>query len=160
MRRHLTREPSPYARPGGLIYLAGDIAWGHDAVRDDLIEIVEEGGSSKFCIFVQYDGPEGGERYVVPPTPSKRLSPTQRFHRLDSGQPGTLLDFLRWSLALCRAERLALVIGSPLAVSPAEAERDPGVPETPDGEAFQSASRRIPGKRRPGAAGSHGGATR
>jgi hypothetical protein len=108
-----------------LVYLAGDNEWGHEAMYRDLQEIWQAGSSPELEIFVQYDGPEGGGRYVVPHTSPGMLSPETAFRRVDSGKTDTLLDFLRWGLLRSRAARVAFVLGSPHAVSPDKAERDP-----------------------------------
>jgi len=130
--RHASRQPiraefNDRRLPtwGVLIYLAGDNESGHEAIHDDLLEILTAGGSPDLRIAVQHDGPHGAARYIVPATTGPDLPPVQRFGRIDSGSPGAMLDFLRWGLSACRCERMALVIGSPLAVSPGEAERDP-----------------------------------
>jgi CHAT domain-containing protein len=101
-----------------LVYLAGDTPSGHEAIRDDLDEILETGGSADLTLAVQHDGPDGATRYLVPAHPSPKLPPTQRLGRIDSGRPAALLDFLRWGITACRCERLALVLGSPFALSP------------------------------------------
>jgi hypothetical protein len=109
-----------------LVYLAGDNQWGHDALFRDLEEIWRTGSSSDLEIFVQYDGQEGAAgRYVVPLAALGPPSPEEPFERIDSGRTDTLLDFLRWGLLRSRAERVAFVLGSPYAMSPDKAERDP-----------------------------------
>ena len=124
------RTPSPRPpssrRPawGVFVYLAGDNEWGGRALRDDLGEILKVGASPEVDIFAQYDGPEGASRYIVPSESSETASPTATFERLDSGDIASLLDFLRWGFSQCDADRIALVIGSPMAVSPGESQRD------------------------------------
>jgi pimeloyl-ACP methyl ester carboxylesterase len=73
---------------------------------------------------VQYDGVDGAVRHIVSSGPS--CVPTVRqLGRVDSGSTAALLDFLQWGISVCDSERLALVLGSPLVVSPGDAERDP-----------------------------------
>src|SRR5262245_55427507 len=110
---------------GLLVYLAGDTENGHEAIREDLVEILTVGGSGDLRILVQHDSPHGAARYVVQSDSSPDQLPVQRFSRIDSGSTAAFLDFLRWGLSVCRAERLALIIGSPLSMSPAESELDP-----------------------------------
>jgi hypothetical protein len=109
---------------GLLVYLAGDTdEWG-ESLRDDLNEILTAGGSPDLRIAVQYDGVEGAVRHIVssgPATPSG----SRLLGRDDSGSTSALLDFLQWGISVCGSERLALVLGSPLVVSPGDAERDP-----------------------------------
>jgi pimeloyl-ACP methyl ester carboxylesterase len=109
---------------GLLVYLAGDTdEWG-ESLRDDLNEILTAGGSPDLRIAVQYDGVEGAVRHIVssgPATPSG----SRQLGRVDSGSTSALLDFLQWGISVCGSERLALVLGSPLVVSPGDAERDP-----------------------------------
>jgi len=109
---------------GLLVYLAGDTEeWG-EALRDDLGEILKAGGSSDLRIVVQYDGTEGALRHIV--SSGTSCAPTVRqLGRVDSGSTAALLDFLQWGISVCDSERLALVLGSPLVVSPGDAERDP-----------------------------------
>ena len=109
---------------GLLVYLAGDTEeWGQ-ALRDDLGEILKAGGSSDLRIVVQYDGTEGAVRHIV--SSGTSCAPTVRqLGRVDSGSTAALLDFLQWGISVCDSERLALVLGSPLVVSPGDAERDP-----------------------------------
>ena len=113
-------EENRRAAWGVLVYLAGDTPWGHEALRNDLEEILQTGGSSDLTLVVQHDGPDGATRYVVPPHASPHLEPTQRFNRVDSGGTAALLDFVRWGMTVCRGDRLALVLGSPYTVSPGE----------------------------------------
>src|SRR5690349_5050265 len=108
-----------------LVYLAGDNDWGHDAMYRDLEEIWRTGSSPDLEILVQYDGPKGAGRYIVPRAGAADLSPHMPFGRIDSGRTDTLLDFLRWGLLRSHAERVAFVLGSPYAVSPDRAEHDP-----------------------------------
>lgn len=117
-----SKQPAAW---GLLVYLAGDTDTGHEAVRDDLLEILSVGSSRDLQIVVQYDGPEGAARYIVPQGPAPDHTPVQHLGRLDSGSTATLLDFLQWGLSVCHAERIALVLGSPLVVSPSDAERNP-----------------------------------
>ena len=109
---------------GLLVYLAGDTEeWG-EALRDDLGEILKAGGSSDLRIVVQYDGAEGAVRHIV--SSGSSCKPTVRqLGRIDSGSTAALLDFLQWGISVCDSERIALVLGSPLVVSPGDAERDP-----------------------------------
>jgi hypothetical protein len=109
---------------GLLVYLAGDIAYGADAIREDLREILKAGGSADLRIVVQHDGPAGASRYIVPSRSSPNLAPIE-LGRVDSGSTSSLLEFLRWGMSVCDCERLALVLGSPLVVSPVDAEGDP-----------------------------------
>jgi hypothetical protein len=114
----------PRATWGLLVYLAGDIAYGADAIREDLREILKAGGSADLRIVVQHDGPAGASRYIVPSRSSPNLAPIE-LGRVDSGSTSSLLEFLRWGMSVCDCERLALVLGSPLVVSPVDAEGDP-----------------------------------
>jgi hypothetical protein len=109
---------------GILIYLAGDTEHETTALLDDLLEIVGAGGSPDLHVLVQHDGPDGAVRYVLPASETSRPV-EQPLGRIDSAGTAALLDFLQWGLSLCDAERVALVIGSPLVISPADAERDP-----------------------------------
>jgi hypothetical protein len=123
----VVQEPSS-KRPaawGVLVYLAGDVEDGHEAIRDDLAEILNEGGSAELRIVVQSDGLGGARRFIVPSRPSPDLQPVQSLGRIDSGGTAALLDFLRWGISVCDAERLALVLGSPIAISPADADLNP-----------------------------------
>jgi Clostripain family len=121
------QEPSR-KRPaawGVLVYLAGDVEDGYEAIRDDLAEILKEGGSADLRIVVQFDGPDGARRFIVPSKPAPDLQPVQSLGRIDSGGTAALLDFLRWGLSVCDSERLALVLGSPISISPAYADLHP-----------------------------------
>jgi CHAT domain-containing protein len=62
---------------------------------------------------------------MVASTPTKDLRPMQSLGRLDSSAPDTLIDFLRWGLSVCPAERIAVVLRSPMVLTPADAERYP-----------------------------------
>jgi CHAT domain-containing protein len=115
-----TVEHGRRAAWGVMVYLAGDTPWGYDALRADLDEILQTGGSSDLTLVVQHDGPDGAARYIVPPHGSAHLTPTKRFTRIDSGGTAALLDFVRWGMTVCRSDRLALVLGSPYTVSPGE----------------------------------------
>ncbi|HVQ14601.1 MAG TPA: CHAT domain-containing protein, partial [Vicinamibacterales bacterium] len=87
-------------------------------------EILKAGGSSDLRIVVQYDGAEGAVRHIV--SSGSSCKPTVRqLGRIDSGSTAALLDFLQWGISVCDSERIALVLGSPLVVSPGDAERDP-----------------------------------
>ena len=108
-----------------LIYLAGDTTRGAAAVQHDLAEILRAGSSSHVHVVVQHDGPKGAGRYVVGPRPTKNLRPMHSLGRLDSGAPEALISFLRWGLSVCPAERIALVLRSPMVLSPAVAGQDP-----------------------------------
>ncbi len=101
---------------GVLVYLAGDVAEGHEAIRADLAEILKAGASDQFHIAVQYDGPGGAERYVLPGRAAAKSEPVQRLGRVDSGSANALLDFLRWGMAICDTERVAVIFGSPVAI--------------------------------------------
>ena len=120
----MVTDPPRQPAWGLLVYLAGDTEeWGQ-ALRDDLGEILKAGGSSDLRIVVQYDGAEGAVRHIVSSGPS--CKPTVRqLGRVDSGSTAALLDFLQWGISVCDSERIALVLGSPLVVSPGDAERDP-----------------------------------
>ena len=84
----------------------------------------EGGGSSDLRIVVQDQRVEGAVRHIVSSGPS--FTPTVRqLGRVDSGSTAALLDFLQWGISVCDSERLALVFGSLLVVSPGDAERDP-----------------------------------
>jgi CHAT domain-containing protein len=98
---------------GVLVYLAGDVEEGYAGIAEDLAEIKDEGGSTHLQVVVQYDGPNGMERYHLPTPGGVVLSNERR--AVDSGSAESLLDFLRWGLSVCDAERLALVIGTPTA---------------------------------------------
>ncbi|MEQ1910795.1 MAG: CHAT domain-containing protein [Vicinamibacterales bacterium] len=111
---------------GVLVYLAGDTPWGHVELRDDLHEILASGGSRDLTLVVQHDGPEGGSRYIVPPRSSPKLEAVELLPRADSGKTTVLLDFVRWGLTICRAERIALVIGSSYSVAPNSGEEHQG----------------------------------
>lgn len=113
------RKPGPAW--GVLVYLAGDIENGHKGTRQDFDEIVAEGGSANVRIFVQYDGPDGARRHASPTELPAEASTLGRF---DSGSAVGLLDFLRWGLSECDAERIALVIGTPTAVGMGQATAD------------------------------------
>jgi pimeloyl-ACP methyl ester carboxylesterase len=109
---------------GVLVYLAGDTeGWG-ESLRDDLNEILTAGGSADLRIVAQFDGREGAVRHIVSSGPS---CPARKsgLGRIDSGSTATLLDFLQWGLSVCDAERLALVLGSPLVVTPGDTEEEP-----------------------------------
>ncbi len=110
---------------GVLIYLAGDTTRGAAAVQHDLTEILRAGSSSHVHVVVQHDGPKGASRYMVGPRPTKNLRPMQSLGRLDSGAPDALISFLRWGLSVCPAERIALVLRSPMVLSPAVAGQNP-----------------------------------
>jgi hypothetical protein len=103
-----------------MVYLAGDTPWGYEALRADLDEILQTGGSPDLTLVVQHDGPDGAARYIVPPHASAHVAPTEHFSRIDSGGTAALLDFVRWGMTVCRCDRLALVLGSPYTVSPGE----------------------------------------
>jgi CHAT domain-containing protein len=111
---------------GVLVYLAGDAPWGHVELRHDLDEILGSGGSRDLMLVVQHDGPDGASRYVVPPHPSPDLMPVESRPRVDSGKTTPLLDFVRWGMTMCPAERIALVIGSSYAVAPNSGEEPQG----------------------------------
>lgn len=128
---HPRKPPHQRSAWGVLVYLAGDTAWGANALKEDLREILRTGGSEDLTILVQHDGPEGATRYVVPACPAPELEPKARLGPVDSGGTTALLDFLRWGLAQCRSERLALLIGSPYSVAP-------GSSDVNDGEAVLS----------------------
>ena len=74
---------------------------------------------------VQHDGPKGAGRFMVGPRPTKNLRPMHSLGRLDSGAPDALLSFLRWGLSVCPAERIALVLRSPMVLSPAKTRQNP-----------------------------------
>jgi CHAT domain-containing protein/pimeloyl-ACP methyl ester carboxylesterase len=109
---------------GLLVYLAGDTDEWAESLRDDLNEILTAGGSSDLRIVVQYDGASGAVRHVVSSGPFC-MPAVRDLGRVDSGSTAALLDFLQWGISVCDAERIALVLGSPLVVSPGDAMRDP-----------------------------------
>src|SRR5262245_56625993 len=111
-KRTSPRGPA-MAEWGVLVYLAGDTPWGHEAVKDDLLEILDVGSSDQLAIVVQHDGPESATRWILPPDGSRPSAPTRELGLVDSGRTAALLDFLRWGMTVCQCERLALVIGSP-----------------------------------------------
>ena len=123
--RNWTHENHKRGSWGVLIYLAGDTDKGAEAVQHDLAEILRAGSSAHVHVVVQHDGPEGAGRYVVGSRPTKDLRPMQALGRLDSSATESLVGFLRWGLSVCPAERIALVLRSPMVISPADAGQDP-----------------------------------
>ncbi len=100
-----------------LFYLCGDNPHGGlDAdIRADLQEILAAGGSDRVHVAVQYDGPRGGGRWLATtpwageagtlPPPDVDLG-----RHVDSGSADMLSDYLKWALATCPCEHIALVI--------------------------------------------------
>ena len=106
-----------------LCYLAGDLNPPLAAqVESDLREVLAAGASAEVIVAVQYDGPEGAVRYVLPREPAAELEPVEHLGRVDSGSAAVLADFLRWGLSAHPAERVALVLGGLNALDPSEAE--------------------------------------
>ncbi|MBN2505893.1 MAG: CHAT domain-containing protein [Verrucomicrobia bacterium] len=108
-----------------LCYLAGDRASPHfGLVRADFEGILAARSSAGVAVAVQYDGPEGAVRHVLPRVPDPGMSPVERLGRVNSGSAAALADFLRWGLSVCPAERVALMLGgrdAPAAASAGQA---------------------------------------
>jgi hypothetical protein len=106
-----------------LCYLAGDLDPPlAGQVEADLREVLAAGASTEVAVAVQYDGPGGAVRYVLPRGPALELEPVEHLGRVDSGSAAVLADFLRWGLSAHPAERVALVLGGLNALDPSEAE--------------------------------------
>ncbi len=105
-----------------LCYLAGDIlAPLAEELQHDLQEILAAGATDKVSIAVQFDGRDGGVRYILPKT-----TPAERLGHINSGSPAVLGDFLRWGLSVCPGERVALVLGGLNALDPRQEEVEQG----------------------------------
>ncbi len=121
-RRRPATKSKPEVQWTVLCYLAGDIvAPLADQLQHDLQEILAAGASAKVSVAVQFDGHDGGLRYLLP-----QKTPVERLGHVNSGAPAVLADFLRWGLSVCPGERVALVLGGLNALDPREEEVEQG----------------------------------
>ena len=102
-------NPGPAVRPWTIVaYLCGDnpSLAAHVARQKDAI--LRFGGSDHFHVAVQWDLEEhGSERAVLD---AARGWKTESIGRVNTGQPERFLDFLRWALDRCPAERVIVVM--------------------------------------------------
>src|SRR4051812_16176714 len=92
-----------------MIYMAGDNSLS-DAVDTDLGEMRKVGSTTDVNVVVQYDQAQGkgSRRFLLQKDPT-REDPTV-LGTVDSGDPGTLVDFVDWAVQSFPAERYALVL--------------------------------------------------
>jgi cysteine peptidase C11 family protein len=92
-----------------MVYMAGNNSLS-DAAGVDLEEIRQIGSSDrvKACVFVKRDDGQGAERLVA--TKDGAGEQVDRLGEIDSGDPQSVLDFVRWSIAQAPADRYALVL--------------------------------------------------
>jgi hypothetical protein len=115
--------PAARAQWAVLCYLAGDLTPPlAEQIQSDLAEILATNSSPEVVVAVQFDGPDGARRYVLPAKPNPQLRPVEQLGRINSGSADVLADFLRWGLSVCPADRAALVLGGLNALDPAAAE--------------------------------------
>ena len=102
-------SPGPAVRPWTIVaYLCGDnpSLAAHVARQKDAI--LRFGGSDHFHVAVQWDLEEhGSERAVLD---AARGWKAENIGRVNTGQPERFLDFLRWALDRCPAERVIVVM--------------------------------------------------
>lgn len=109
-----TLKPLPPPDPewGVFVYLAGDLPEGdREDFRANLQGLFRAGASEKVAVLVQYDGPGGTTRYILPVGGADDVAPAEPARIRDSGSAETLRKFLDWCLLNCSAPRIAVVIG-------------------------------------------------
>lgn len=127
-KRRASPRPSPRQTPAAqsgktpwavLFYLAGDVEYVADELRENLRQVLAMKPSDELTIAVQHDSPQGAARYLIPPGGSATSTPTEKLGEVDSGSPDVLADFLRWGMSVCPAERTAVVLSGLSALDPA-----------------------------------------
>ena len=94
-----------------LVYLAGDNNLDQSGVAD-LLEMKRVGSTAGVNVVAEFDSASGrgAKRYVLRKGGPLAADVVASLGRLDTGDPACLLDFIRWGVARCPAERYALVL--------------------------------------------------
>jgi hypothetical protein len=106
------------ARPRGtrkawtvLVYLAGDNNLDSSGIGD-LLEMKRVGSTPRVDVVAEFDraSGKGARRYVLRKGGPLAADAVATLGRVNTGDPKRLLDFVRWGVETCPAERYALVL--------------------------------------------------
>jgi len=94
-----------------LVYLAGDNNLDQSGVAD-LLEMKKVGTTSRVNVVAEFDrgSGRGAKRYRLRKGGTLAADAVASLGRLNTGDPKNLLDFVRWGVKTCPAERYALVL--------------------------------------------------
>ncbi len=94
-----------------LVYLAGDNNLDPSG-SDDLLEMKRVGTTPEVGVVAEFDraSGRGARRYVLRRGGTLAADAVATLGRVNTGDPARLLDFVRWGVATCPAERYALVL--------------------------------------------------
>lgn len=94
-----------------LVYLAGDNSLDQSGVGD-LLEMKAVGSTPRVRVVAEFDrgAGRGAKRYVLRKGGALAADAVASLGRLNTGDPANLLDFVRWGVKACPAERYALVL--------------------------------------------------
>jgi Clostripain family len=92
-----------------MVYMAGNNSLS-DAAGDDLVEMEKVGSSDdvKVCAFLKQTDGQGARRLIVGKGGDHEVD--ENLGDIDSGDPQTVIDFVRWAAEKAPAERRALVL--------------------------------------------------
>jgi hypothetical protein len=94
-----------------LVYLAGDNNLDQSGVGD-LLEMKKAGSTPRVAVVAEFDrgSGRGAKRYRLRKGGTLAADAVASLGRLNTGDPKNLLDFVRWGVKTCPAERYALVL--------------------------------------------------
>jgi hypothetical protein len=94
-----------------LVYLAGDNNLDQSGVGD-LLEMKKVGSTPRVNVVAEFDrgSGRGAKRYLLRKGGTLAADAVASVGRLNTGDPKNLLDFVRWGVKTCPAERYALVL--------------------------------------------------
>ena len=94
-----------------LVYLAGDNNLDQSGVGD-LLEMKKVGSTPRVNVVAEFDraSSRGATRYLLRKGGTLAADAVTSLGRLNTGDPKNLLDFVRWGVKTCPAERYALVL--------------------------------------------------
>jgi hypothetical protein len=94
-----------------LVYLAGDNNLDQSGVGD-LLEMKKAGSTPRVRVAAEFDrgSGRGAKRYLLRKGGTLAADAVASLGRLNTGDPKNLLDFVRWGVKTCPAERYALVL--------------------------------------------------
>ncbi len=107
----MARASGPVRAWTVLVYLAGDNDLDQSGVGD-LLEMKKAGSTPRVAVVAEFDrgAGRGAKRYLLRKGGTLAADAVSSLGRLNTGDPKNLLDFVRWGVKTCPAERYALVL--------------------------------------------------